>query len=212
MFTSNTSKFPAHRGRMSDHQKFVFNTELSNYSVKKLHKIENYTIVDIGFGNGNQLLSLSETMPEHRFIGIELYKKGLANCADQIRQKKLQNIQLIYGEAKTALQDYFYDRSIFKVQILFPDPWPKRKHHKRRLIQNDFINIVKCKLCINGVLHIATDSNDYAEYILKIIYNFPEFVRIQNEHDYINRTTTKFEKIGVAAGRTIWDLIFVLKF
>lgn len=197
---------------MSNRQKFVFNTELSNYSVEKLQKIENHTIVDIGFGNGDQLLSLCETMPEHSFIGIELYKKGLANCLEQIRQKKLQNIQLVYGEAKAALQNYFYDKSIFKVQILFPDPWPKRKHHKRRLIQNDFINIVKHKLCINGVLHIATDCSDYAEYIVKIISNFPEFDKTPNEYDYINRTTTKFEKIGIAAGRTIWDLIFVLKF
>ncbi|MGD0465245.1 MAG: tRNA (guanosine(46)-N7)-methyltransferase TrmB [Gammaproteobacteria bacterium] len=216
----NLNKFPAQRNRISSHQKFILDTEFTNYCLtstqllpKELTNIftkQSKAIIDIGFGNGEQLLPLCESMPTYTFIGIELYKKGIANLIKQIKHKNLTNIKIIYGEAKETLQK-IYDHSISKIQIFFPDPWPKRKHHKRRLIQKDFINIIKNKLLINGILHIATDSDAYAAYIIKIMTDFPEFDQPKNTAPYLVRPTTKFEKIGISLGHKIWDLVFVLK-
>ncbi len=223
MNTSNIqfNKFPAQRNRISNHQQFILDTEFTNYcldinnlNIKRLPQEifkQSKIIVDIGFGNGDQLLPLCESMPLYTFIGVELYKKGIANLINHIKLKKLTNIKIIYGEAKQALQTFFYDHSIDQIQIFFPDPWPKRKHHKRRLIQKDFINIVKNKLRINGILHIATDSDDYAYQIINTINNYPNFDQQKNTSKFIVRSTTKFEKIGMSLGHKIWDLVFILR-
>ena len=214
------NKFPTQRNRMSVPQQFIFDTEFTNYclNIQQYNQEElssvfikpSKLIIDIGFGNGAQLVPLCESMPLCSFIGIELYKKGIANLITQIRHKNISNIKIIYGEAKEALQK-FYDHSIHKIQIFFPDPWPKRRHHKRRLIQKDFINIVKNKLLINGILHIATDSDDYAIHIIKLMNAFPEFDQPKNPKFGLERSVTKFEKIGISLGHKIWDLVFVLK-
>ena len=214
-----------HRSRMSNRQRLLFNTDLNNnYYCINLNEINTFSnkdlfykifernskvILDIGFGNGDQLLQLAQHLPDYDFIGIEIYKKGIATLIDKIQTLQLPNIKIIYNEAFSAIENFFYDRSLFKVQIFFPDPWPKTKHHKRRLINHDFINLIKNKLIINGILHIATDSDDYAQQILKIITSFKEFYWLKDH--YLERPMTKFEKIGRSLGNTIWDLVFVLK-
>lgn len=213
MFINNISKFSTQRSRMSSRQKFIFSQELAQYSYDSSNcYANNNLILDIGFGSGQQLLYCCESMPTYNFIGVELYKKGVANCLAAIKQKNLKNIKIIYGEAKIALQQLFSDHSLCKIQILFPDPWPKRRHHKRRLIQPEFINIVKQKLGVNGILHIATDCDNYANYIINVISAMPMFNRINHTQDCLTRVTTKFENIGLKAGRHIWDLVFVLQF
>lgn len=209
------------RSRMSRQQQQIFNAaEFSDFCLNANQATtadlySNFsdkltTILDIGFGNGAQLLASSEAMPEINFIGIELYKKGIANVVNKIHVKNLKNIKIIYGDAKEALKKLIKDGSLHKIQIFFPDPWPKRRHYKRRLIQNDFIEIVKGKLMINGILHIATDVDDYATNIIKIMDGFPEFCQLQNVESYMFRSITKFEKIGLSLGHKIWDLVFVL--
>lgn len=214
----NLRKIPStvQRGRMSSRQQHVFNNEFADYCLELSHETKitnksfnNNLIVDIGFGNGDQLLHLAETWPLYDFIGIELYKKGIANLVSKINDKNLTNIKIIHGDAKEALHSWFDDHSIFKIQIFFPDPWPKLRHHKRRLINIDLMNIIKHKLLPSGILHIATDSDDYVNHIIKTMANFPEFHRL---NDYnISRPTTKFEKIGISLGHNIWDIVFVLQ-
>lgn len=212
------------RGRMSNRQQHIFNNEFANYCIdhQKINKLTKQEVehifpkntdcnlvVDIGFGNGDQLLSLAEILPLYNFIGIELYKKGIANLISKIQNKNLENIKIIYGEAKDVLYNLFDDRSIFKIQIFFPDPWPKLRHHKRRLINIELINIIQNKLLPNGILHIATDSDDYANHIIKTMSHFSQFYRL-NDHN-ISRPITKFEKIGISLGHNIWDIVFVLQ-
>lgn len=197
---------------MSIRQKSIFDHDLSQYSYDGVNNYGNNLIVEIGFGNGQHLLSCCESMPTYNFVGIELYKKGVANCLGLIKQKNLQNIKIIYGEAKTALQQLFSNHSLSKIQILFPDPWPKRRHHKRRLIQPEFLNIVKQKLRITGILHIATDCDKYAKYILDIMSAMPMFQQLSDPQNIATRAITKFENAGLKAGRHIWDLVFVLQF
>lgn len=210
---NSISKFSTQRSRMSNRQKSIFNQELSQYSYDRSNFYSNNNLIlDIGFGNGQQLLYCCESMPDYNFIGIELYKKGIANCLAEIKQKNLQNIKIVHGEAKTALQQLFYDHSLTRIQILFPDPWPKRRHYKRRLIQPEFVNIVRQKLCVAGILHIATDCDNYANYIISILSAMPMFKRIHHTQDCLTRAATKFENIGLKAGRHIWDLVFVLQF
>ncbi len=209
------------RGRMSHQQQHVFATELDNYcidfnNIKKLTSLEanlifnNYSrlIIDIGFGNGDQLLQLSEQLPSYNFIGIELYKKGIATLIKNIKHKNIKNIKIIYGDAKELLKN-FDNQLIFKVQIFFPDPWPKLRHHKRRLINQDLLNIIKHKLLPNGILHIVTDSDNYSKHIIQLMQRFPEFNHLQQHN--IQRPTTKFEKTGLSLGNNISDMVFVLQ-
>ena len=210
------------RGRMSSRQQHIFNTELANYCLdlkntnqltkKELNKVfgrSSELILDIGFGNGDQLLQLCEELPLYDFIGVELYKKGIANLISKIQNKNLNNLKIIYGDATEILQNFFDNHSLSKIQIFFPDPWPKTRHYKRRMIQDNFINIIKNKLLLNGILHIATDSDDYADHIIKTMAHFSEFHQLKNHN--IVRPITKFEKIAISLGNNVWDIVFVLK-
>lgn len=210
------------RSRISKSQKDILELESGNYCIdlSNLRSIDTATLehifgrkanltVDIGFGNGDQLLTLSEQLPIDNFIGIELYKKGIANLIRKIKHNDIKNIKIIYADAKEVLQKFFTDGSIFKVQIFFPDPWPKLRHHKRRLINQDFIEIIKHKLLPTGTLHIATDSDNYANHIIKVMQTFPEFCRLKQPN--ILRPTTKFETIGLSLKHNIHDIIFVLQ-
>jgi tRNA (guanine-N7-)-methyltransferase len=184
-------------------------TTLNNQIIQQLFGNSNDIIVDIGFGNGEQLLELAKRNPNYNFIGIELYQKGIANLINQLNKEHLANIKIIYGDAAKVLSAVFSNNSIKQIQLFFPDPWPKLRHHKRRLINPEFLTIIKKKLCGNGILHIATDFENYAKQILKHIANFPEFTQLQ-QHNFW-RPTTKFENRGIALGHKIWDMVFVLQ-
>ncbi len=210
------------RTRISNKQHEIFNSEFHNYCIDLeqikflskniLDKIFNKNakiILDIGFGNAEQLFELATKFPEYNFIGVELYKKGIVNLINKIKQANLTNIKIIYGDIKSIIQQ-FDDNCIYKIQIFFPDPWPKLRHHKRRLINLNFLNIIKNKLLQEeGILHIATDCEDYSKDIIKNISMIPNYCKFLDYKMF--RTTTKFAKIAISLGKNIWDLIFVLK-
>lgn len=186
------------------------NKQIDDYYLMNIFGNSNNLILDIGFGNGDQLLELSTKNPQYNFIGIELYQKGIANLITNIKKNSITNIKIIYGDAIETLKNYFADNIIYKLQIFFPDPWPKLRHHKRRLINHGFMEIIKSKLLANGIVHIATDSDDYAKHINKIIQGFSDAFHELNQHDLF-RPVTKFEKIGLSLGNKIYDLVFTLQ-
>lgn len=164
------------------------------------------TILEIGFGMGHALVAMAKQYPEHNFLGIEVYSPGVMALLKDLEKYQLTNVR-VWHEDVTNVLKVLPDNSLEKVLLFFPDPWPKRKHHKRRLVQNEFVDILKNKLIISGILHIASDWEDYAQHVLKIMNQSNNFTTIDNQN--FVRPPTKFEQKGKKLGHQIWDLVFV---
>ncbi|CUR53630.1 tRNA (guanine-N(7)-)-methyltransferase [Serratia symbiotica] len=170
------------------------------------------TILEIGFGIGSSLIEMAKKNPQKNFLGIEVYLPGIISCLKNANIAKLKNLRLIYYDAIEVLQNMILDNSLDTIQIFFPDPWPKLRHNKRRIIQYSFLKLIIQKLKINGIFHMATDCESYAKHTLKIINKIPNFYNMSNQNNYILniniRPTTKFELRGKNIGNNIFDLMF----
>lgn len=168
-------------------------------------------VLEIGFGMGASLLQMAQASPEKDFIGIEVHRPGVGKLLHDMADAKVDNIRVYCDDAVEVLQQCIADNSLAGVQIFFPDPWHKKRHHKRRLIQPEFVQLLHRKLQKDGVLHIATDWQDYAEHILAVMQAAPNFRNCADENyaprpEY--RPKTKFEQRGVRLGHGVWDIIF----
>ena len=168
--------------------------------------------LEIGFGMGDNLLTQAQQHPEQNFLGIEVHKPGIANVLVAIENLKLDNIKIIYADAAEVFATCIAAQSLQKIQIFFPDPWPKKKHHKRRLIQPFFASLLQSKLTRTGQLELATDCSAYATHILATLEATAGLTNANGKNQFshrpMQRQTTKFEKRGQALGHTIWDLVF----
>jgi len=126
-------------------------------------------VLEIGFGNGLSLAEMAETHAELNFFGIEVHKPGVGSCLVQAKKRELNNIRVSGDDAVLVLNQQIPDASLERVQIFFPDPWHKKRHHKRRLIQPDFVEHLVAKLKLGGQIHVATDWENYAEHILAVL-------------------------------------------
>ncbi len=160
-------------------------------------------VLEIGFGNGEVLAALAETNPETDFIGIEVYPPGIGALLNRIKTKALSNIRVIRADAAVVVSQCFADQCLNKIFILFPDPWPKKRHHKRRLIQTSFVDMLADKLCPDGVLHLATDWDDYATEMRAAV---AESNRYQKMDTPLLRPMTGFERRGKALNHHIHDM------
>lgn len=163
------------------------------------------TIMEIGFGMGDSLFTLAQEYPEINFIGIDVYRPGVGALLIQLVANNLKNVYIYCADAIEVLNQCIPNSSLDEILILFPDPWPKQRHHKRRLIQTEFIELIRRKLKPNGKLHIATDCENYAKHILKILEQVHGFEKTQPK----TRPLTKFEQRGKKLGHKIWDFCFV---
>lgn len=173
-------------------------------------------ILEIGFGSGISLLEMAKAHPEQDFIGIETYQPGIGSLILGMQLQQINNIRIYYADAVEVLEQCIPIQSLDTVQIFFPDPWPKRKHHKRRLIQTPFVNLVVSRLKPGGTLHLATDWEHYAKQMMQVLSNVDELENISGVGQYSNRSSqrpvvTKFEQRGTHSGRQIWELQFVRK-
>lgn len=179
---------------------------------KSLFEREACTILEIGFGMGDSLLQKALQYPENNYLGIEVHRPGIALLLTQIEKFKLKNIKLIYADATEILAHSIPKHSLDLIQIFFPDPWPKTRHHKRRLVQPKFIDLLHEKLKLNGRLHLATDWQDYAQHMLKVMESTSQWQNTTEKNQFTPRPSTrpltKFEKRGQQLGHPIWDLIF----
>jgi len=126
-------------------------------------------IVEIGFGMGHVTIELAERYREYNFIGIEVYKPGVGRVLHEIHSRQLTNVAIIRGDAVQVLEQMLPDNSVHGFHIFFPDPWPKKKHHKRRLIQRDFLHMAALRLMTGGYFYAVTDWEDYAQQILRTV-------------------------------------------
>lgn len=128
-----------------------------------------FTVLEIGFGNGLSLAEMAEQYPQQNFFGIEVHRPGVGSLLVQVGQRELENVRVSMDDAVAVLREQVAPQSLDRVQIFFPDPWHKKRHHKRRLIQADFVGLICERLKPGGVLHVATDWENYAEHILAVL-------------------------------------------
>lgn len=153
-------------GRLTNTQKLFFESKESNINFfnidkvldfKKLFNNSNPCVLDIGFGDGKLLTSIAKKFPTINFIGIEVYESGVGNILKQISEDELDNLKISSDDAVVILNNFIQDNSLFGVSLFFPDPWPKKKHHKRRIINSNFLDLIRKKIQKNGFVKIATD-------------------------------------------------------
>jgi tRNA (guanine-N7-)-methyltransferase len=167
-------------------------------------------IVEIGFGMGQATASIAAARPDENFLGIEVHEPGVGALLQCIDQQQLSNLRIVQHDAVDVLRDMIAPRTLAAVHVFFPDPWPKKRHWKRRLIQPPFIDLLASRLAPGGRLHCATDWQPYAEQMLDVLSAAPLLMNTAGSYaprpDY--RPLTKFENRGLALGHGVWDLVF----
>lgn len=169
--------------------------------------------VEIGFGMGHTLVEMAAAAPGRDFIGIEIHKPGVAQLCFDAGTRALANLRCYSEDAVEVLENAVADASVDTLQLFFPDPWQKARHHKRRFVRPDLIALVRQKLRIGGRFHMATDWQPYAEWMLEHMEAAPGYANAHAPGQYHPRPDwrplTKFEKRGQIQGHGVWDLIYV---
>jgi len=172
-------------------------------------------IVEIGFGNGESLAQMALQAPEKNFIGIEVHRPGVGHLLLKIQEFKLDNVRVYCTDAMEVIRNRIPPNSLDALQVFFPDPWHKKRHHKRRLVNAEFVSLAAERLKLGGVLHCATDWEDYAGQMLKVLEASSWLANIAGEGRYAERPAlrpaTKFEQRGQRLGHGVWDLLFEKK-
>lgn len=214
--------FVIRRGRMTEAQQAARDRAWARFGLEVANGLLNAEqvfgrhaplVVEIGFGMGTSLIEMAKAAPEKNFIGIEVHPPGIGNLLKLIEQEQLTNVRVYQADAKVVLEQCIANGSLDCVQIFFPDPWHKTRHHKRRLIQHPFIDELKPKLAQGGVLHLATDWEPYAKQMMEVLSSSAGLRNAVGERQYAAehaRPSTKFEQRGQKLGHGVWDLMFVV--
>ena len=171
-------------------------------------------VLEIGFGMGESLCAMAEQEPDKSFIGIEVHTPGVGRLLNDLAVGQIDNVRIYRDDAVAVLQQCVADNSIARLQLYFPDPWPKKKHHKRRIVQPAFVELAWKKLVPGGILHLATDWQAYAEHMVDIIEGLESdrFTNIAGSKRFSPRPQyrpmTKFEQRGERLGHSVWDLLY----
>lgn len=175
----------------------------------------NPVVLEIGFGMGKSLVEMAKNAPNLNFIGIEVHRPGVGACLMDASEAGVTNLRVFEHDAVEVLADCIADGSLSKLQLFFPDPWHKKRHHKRRIVQPEFVESLRTKLALGGVFHMATDWENYAEHMLEVMKSAEKFVNQSSTNDYVprpdSRPLTKFEQRGHRLGHGVWDLMFERK-
>lgn len=182
------------------------------YDMKAVFGREADLVLEIGFGMGKSLVQMAKASPDKDFIGIEVHKPGVGACLGEAETEGVKNLRVFEHDAIEILNDSIADNSLSTVQLFFPDPWHKKRHHKRRIVQAEFAQLLRRKLKIGGVFHVATDWENYAEHMLEVMKVAEGYSNLSETNDYVprpeHRPLTKFENRGVNLGHGVWDLMF----
>lgn len=169
-------------------------------------------VFEIGFGNGESLVEMAKISPKTLFIGAEVHKPGVGRALMLAKENQLTNLKVIEHDAVEFIENMLPDESLDRVQIFFPDPWHKKRHHKRRLIQPEFCQKLSRVLKPSGILHVATDWLPYAEHCIAVINPLDNFNNVSPTDDYVvkpdYRPETKFERRGLTLGHEVRDMQF----
>ena len=207
-------------GRLTDSQRKAIETHWQEYVIDfhgqqldldALFQRPAPVTIEIGFGMGDSLLEMAAGSPELNFLGIEVHKPGVGKLLHGIAERGLTNLRVICHDAKEVMTQGLADESVQRILIFFPDPWHKKRHNKRRLVQAEFVSQLTDKLAPGGRLHLATDWEPYAEHMLEVLEADRVLVNSNGEGQFWSspeRPETKFERRGQRLGHGVWDLLY----
>lgn len=198
---------------LDDHwQSFGLQVSQGPLDFKTLFGREAPTIVEIGFGMGKSLAQMAKENPQNNYIGIEVHKPGVGALLKLINDHQLSNVRVFNDDAIEILAHCIPLNSLHGLYLFFPDPWHKKRHHKRRIVQPEFAATIAKHLKLGGHFHMATDWEDYAEHMMEVMSQAPDYQNISGNGQYTPRPDyrplTKFEQRGQRLGHGVWDLIF----
>jgi len=184
-----------------------------------LHDLDNIfrrrapRVVEIGFGMGDALALMAQARLQCDFVGIEVHRPGVGSLLLKLEQAAIDNVRIISADAVETLQQHLPDDSLDALHLFFPDPWPKKRHHKRRIVQAPFAELVRRKLKSGGIFHMATDWEDYARQMLTVMEAAPGYRNAAGAGEFsprpAQRPLTKFERRGQHLGHEVWDLVYL---
>ena len=207
-------------GRITKAQQQALDDLLPQYRLKSSNLRDDFSAsmssvdriaVEIGFGNGDALLQMATSQPTTGFVGIEIYRPGIGHFLRGVKDAGLNNVRVFDQDGRDFFAQISTPDSIDEIYILFPDPWPKKRHHKRRLIQKEFLETCANRLKPGGLLCIATDWKDYAQWILNELAAVPALQNANPGGEYYQgealRPTTRYERKALESGATIYNIV-----
>ena len=236
--TQSIRSFVLRQGRMSPAQHHAYDTLLPRYGIEFSPQPPDVAaafgraaplILEIGSGMGETTAQIAQAMPHNNFVAVEVHTPGVGALLKLIEQKQLTNLRVIQHDAVEVVQQMIAERSLAGVHLFFPDPWPKARHHKRRIVQPPFIKLLASRVVPGGYLHFATDWEPYAQWILEVLSSEPSLINANanasanaspsadSTHHHTApgfaprpayRPITKFESRGLKLGHGVWDLLF----
>jgi len=213
--------FVMRAGRMTEGQQRGFDLGLPKFGLELSDGMQDFDAVfgrqaprtfEIGFGMGHSTLEMAAAAPEQDFIGVEVHRPGVGALLNGVMTQNLTNLRVYSCDALEVLRQCVPDASLDRVLLFFPDPWHKARHNKRRIVQPAFAELVRQKLKVGGVLHMATDWEAYAEHMLEVMNVAPGYRNLAADGRCVERPAerpvTKFERRGERLGHGVWDLKF----
>lgn len=215
--------FVRREGRTTPAQERALNELLPRYGIdydadQQLNFVQlfgnnNPVWLEIGFGMGHSLATMAEQMPEINFLGIEVHRPGVGSLLNAVKEKQLTNIRVMSHDAVEVLKHMVPEASLTRVLLFFPDPWHKTRHHKRRIVQTPFMDLLASKLIPqHGAFHAATDWEAYAEWMIEVLDAHSLYENTATHPPFSNkphyRPETKFERRGQRLGHGVWDIIY----
>jgi len=213
--------FVLRTGRMTAGQQRAFDRHWARWGLEQDDGLLDYDavfgrggprVLEIGFGMGQSLIEMAGAAPESNFVGIEVHRPGVGRLLHDMAEQQIDNIRVYCHDAVEVLRDCIPRASLDTIQVFFPDPWHKKKHHKRRLIQPPLVAQLVSRLKPGGILHLATDWEDYAQQMMCVLSAEPGLHNDCGEGRFAprppHRPLTKFELRGERLGHGVWDLVF----
>ena len=216
--------FVLRTGRLTVAQQKALDEHWKDYGIDFSENLLDFSVIfehtapitlEIGFGNGESLLEQAINNPERNFLGIEVHTPGVGHLIHGAQQAGISNLRVIRHDAVEVLNHQIPENSLDKVQLFFPDPWHKKRHHKRRILKSDFVETIRKHLRIGGHFHMATDWENYAEHMLETMDQHQGFFNTAGEAHFVSaqdlRPETKFERRGLKLGHGVWDMLYQRK-
>jgi tRNA (guanine-N7-)-methyltransferase len=212
--------FVLRQGRLTKGQHYALEHFWTLYGIEQAESQLNFSdlfqheapiTLEIGFGNGDSLATMAKAEPERNFLGIEVHRPGVGRLLHLINEYELSNLRVIHDDAVNVLKQRIPKHSIDRVQLFFPDPWHKKKHNKRRIVQPEFVQLAHSLLTTNGIFHLATDWEEYAIHMSELMQaanNFQNTANTPFATKPDSRPLTKFENRGLKLGHGVWDLLY----
>ncbi len=213
--------FVRRAGRLTDGQKRALHDLLPRYGagesghaldLARLFGNDQPVILEIGFGNGDATWRMAQAHPEHNFLGAEVHQPGIGRLLLALEREGIENVRVVCADAVELLRDRIAESALDGVRIFFPDPWPKKRHHKRRMINPEFVELLASRMKTGAILHLATDWAPYAEHMLNVLRgsrNFDNLAKAGGGSPRPEwRPRTKYEQRGERLGHPVIDLLF----